>query len=243
MHRSIENILGVRLTNLSLESRVAGIPITTDGGPLLRSYGPWYDGDYTALILSLDTGSKARYQATVSYTLADATDNLLNSNLALGLATQGAGSVPTDSLDLEFDRGHSDFTVRHAFVASGYVDLPLGILVSGILRATSGVYFSAAGPLIDYDGDGIRSRRPANTRRNEFQGPATVALDLRVEKAWPFAEHRRVGLLIDLFNVTNARNPLLIDNAFLSGEPGPTFGETRVPQPGREAQIGIRVGF
>lgn len=243
VHRSIENILGLRLTNLSPESRLAGTPITTDGGPLLRTYGPWYDGDYDALILSLDTGLQGRYQATASYTFADATDNLLNSNLALGLATQGAGSVPTDSLDLEFDRGHSDFSVRHAFVASGYVELPLSLLVSGILRATSGVYFSAAGPPIDYDGDGIRSRRPADTRRNEFRGPATAELDLRVEKAWPLAEGRRVGLLVDVFNVTNARNPLLIDNAFLGAEAGPTFGETRVPRPGRELQLGIQVGF
>ena len=58
VHRSIENILGVRLTNLSFESRVVGTPITTDGGPLRRTYGPWYDGNYDALILSLDTGSR-----------------------------------------------------------------------------------------------------------------------------------------------------------------------------------------
>ena len=243
VHRSIENITGLRITNLSPLAREVGAPVTTDGGPLLRTYGPWYEGEYDAMILSLNTGNNGRYQVTAHYTLADATDNLLNSNLALGILTQGAGSVPTDNLDVDFDRGRSNLSVRHAFVASGYVQLPWDTSVSGVVQATSGVYFSAAGAPIDYDGDGILSRRPPGTQRNEFRGPKTLTLDLRVEKSFLFGQGRKVGALIEFFNLTNGRTPRLIDNGFVSGAPGPSFGTTRVPLPGREIQIGVRLSF
>jgi len=245
-HRSIEKILGLRLTNLSPRAREIGAPVTVDGGPLLRTYGPWYDGEYDAAILSLDVPFNGRYRLGASYTFADGTDNVLNPNLALGIATQGAGAVPTDNLDLEFDRGPSDLAVRHSFVASGSAELPWTFTVSGVAHATSGVYFTAAEASdrpIDYDGDGIQSRRPRGTRRNQFRGPATFNLDLRVARSFAWGAGTRATLLIELFNLTNARNPRLIDNAFLRGAPGPTFGDTLVPLPGREAQIGVRFTF
>ncbi len=99
-----------------------------------------------------------------SATVLGLTDNLLNSNLGLGLAAQGGGALPTDNLDLEFDRGNSDLAVRHTFVMSGVAILPAGFSFSGVLRATSGAYFTASGTTIDYDGDGIASRRPRSAR-------------------------------------------------------------------------------
>jgi hypothetical protein len=88
VHRSIRDILGARITNLSPESRIADTPITTDGGPLLRSYGPWYDGKYDGLILSVRKRFSHRFQAEANYTFATSTDDLLNSNLGLGIGTQ-----------------------------------------------------------------------------------------------------------------------------------------------------------
>ncbi len=105
------------------------------------------------------------------------------------------------------------------------------------------MHFSAGGALIDHDGDSIFSTRPANTQRNEFRGPATFNLDLRVEKKFPIGGSYTPSVLIEVFNVTNARNSLLIDTAFVSSSPGPDFGSTRVPLPGRELQIGIRFQF
>ncbi len=208
-----------------------------------RTYGPWYDGEYDALILSLDTGASGWYRVGMHYTLAEATDNLLNANLALGIATQGAGSVPTDNLDVDFDRGPSDLSVRHAFVAFGHAELPWAVTVSAAAQATSGVYFSAAGPPIDYDGDGISSRRPPGTRRNEFRGPSTFNLDLRVEKAFTVGRTHQFGVLVEFFNLTNAANPRLLNNGFVGGVAGPSFGTTRVPLPGREMQLGVRYRF
>lgn len=243
VHREIRNILGLRLTNLAFESRTRGGAITTDGGPIQRTYGSWYDGDYDALIFSVSKHFARRSQFQANYTYARGEDNLLNSNLAIGLASQGGGSVPTDNLDLEVDRGNSDLLVPHTFIASGVVGLPFDIDVSGVFRATSGVFFSAAGPPVDYDGDGIATTRPRSTERNAFAGPGSVNLDMRVEKKFRFGSRYVVSALIESFNVTNARNPGLIDNAWIGGAPVPTFGEVRVPVPGREVQIGVRFEF
>jgi hypothetical protein len=242
IHRKIENILGVRIPNLARASRDVGVAVTTDGGPVIRSYGPFYDGRYDGLILTADKRFGHHYQVQANYVYARSTDNLLNSNLGMGIATQGSGALPTDNLDLEFDRGNSDLFVPHAFVASGVVSLPLNVWISGVFRATSGVYFSAAGAPIDYDGDGISSTRPRGTTRNQFRGPAIANLDFRVEKRFTIGRYTAAGL-IEFFNLTNAGNPKLIDNFYQNGARGPNFGAVKVPLPGREAQIGLRFLF
>jgi outer membrane receptor for ferrienterochelin and colicin len=243
VHRLIQHVSGVRLTNLSPESRVRGTAITTDGGALQRTYSGWYDGDYDALVFSVDKRFNERYQARANYTWARGEDNLLNPNLGIGVATQGGGAVPTDNLDLEFDRGPSDLVVPHTFVLSGVAALPFDLWVSGVYRATSGVRFSAAGTTRDYDGDGIFSSRPVGTRRNEFTGPASHNVDLRIEKRLTFGRRYTAAALVEFFNLTNARNPRLIDNAWVDNAPGPNFGDIRVPLPGRETQIGFRLIF
>jgi outer membrane receptor protein involved in Fe transport len=243
VHREIRNILGLRLTNLAFQSRTVGAPITTDGGPLLRTYGSFYDGEYDGLIVAVEKRFRNRFQVQANYTYSKATDNLLNSNLGLGIATQGGGAVPTDNLDLEFDRGNSDLSVPHLFVLSGVVSLPLEFRVSGVMRATSGVHFSAVGTPTDYDGDGIVSTRPRGTARNQFTGPSTFNLDLRLEKRFGVGRRGGVSFLVEGFNVTNARNPRLIDASYVGGQPGPNFGEVRVPLPGREIQLGLRLQF
>ncbi len=244
VHRKIKNILGVRITNLSFDSRTVGAPVTTDGGPLRRTYGAFYDGKYDAAVLSLEKRFRDRYQFQANYTYAKATDNLLNSNLGLGLGAQGGGAVPTDNLNLEFDRGNSDLSVRHTFVASGIAMLPAGFSVSGVLRATSGAYFTASSnTTIDYDGDGISSRRPRGTTRNQFTGPSTFNLDLRAEKSFRIGSGMDASLLVEGFNITNAKNPRLIDASYVSGAPGATFGNVLVPLPGRELQLGARLRF
>lgn len=243
VHRRIQNIQGVRITNLSPAARLGQQLLTTDGGPAQREYGPWYDGDYDAFILSFNKRFSRRFQIQGNYTYARAKDNLLNSNLGLGINTVGGGALPSDNLDLEFDRGNSDLLVPHAFVTSGLVELPVGFRISGVLRATSGVYFSAFGALFDLDGDGIATSRPPSTTRNEFLGPASLNIDFRIEKSFRFAERYVLSGLVDFFNLTNRANPRTINNSFVSGVPVPEFGTALVPQPGREIQFGVRFRF
>ncbi len=243
IRRSIRDILGVRITNLDPASAAAGSPITTDGGPIQRVYGPWYDGKYSALVLTVNKRFSKHFQFQANYTYGRSTDNLLNSNLGLGVGTQGGGGVPTDNNNLEFDRGNSDLFVPHVFVASGVYELPLGFRVSSVVRATSGVYFSAAGSPTDYDGDGISSTRPPGTKRNQFRGPASANWDLRIEKAFHFADRFSLLPLVEFFNLTNQANPELVNNSWVSGAPVPDFGKVRVPLPGREIQFGLRLKF
>ena len=181
-----------------------------------------------------------RYQFQANYTYAKATDNLLNSNLGLRLGAQGGGAVPTDNLNLEFDRGNSDLSVRHTFVASGIAILPAGFSVSGVLRATSGAYFTASSnTTIDYDGDGISSRRPRGTTRNQFTGPSTFNLDLRAEKSFRVSSALDASLLLEGFNVTNFVNWVngtgnMRSSTFLVSRPGGTA---------RQIQWGARYSF
>jgi len=51
------------------------------------------------------------------------------------------------------------------------------------------------------------------------------------------------SLLLDGFNVTNAKNPRLIDASYVAGAPSATSGNVLVPLPGRELQVGVRLKF
>ena len=104
------------------------------------------------------------------------------------------------------------------------------------------MYFSAVGSPIDYDGDGIYSVRPPGTTRNQFRGPSTKNVDLRVEKRFKVGGFT-TSALAEAFNLTNARNPELINNFYVNGAPGPDFGKVRVPLPGREIQLGMRLEY
>src|SRR5260370_39533125 len=117
-----------------------------------------------------------------NYNYGDRPDNLLNSNLGIGIAAQGGGAAPTDNLNLEFDRGNSDLVVPNSAVIAGLVTLPVGFWMSGVFRASSGAWFSAAGTPIDYDGDGIVSTRPPNTKRNQFSAASSANLHMRIQK-------------------------------------------------------------
>ena len=82
-HRDIRNLLGVRNANIAFESRVLGRrflpPFTT--GPIM-TFGPFYEGQYDALILNFNKRYSSRFLLGASYTYAQATDNSLGHQLA-----------------------------------------------------------------------------------------------------------------------------------------------------------------
>ena len=76
----------------------------------------------------------------------------------------------------------------------------------------------------------------------------TNNLDLRLLKRFKIRERFTTSVLAEVFNLTNARNPSVIDNFYVMGtngsfSPGPNFGKTRTPLPGREAQFGLKFEF
>jgi Carboxypeptidase regulatory-like domain/TonB dependent receptor/TonB-dependent Receptor Plug Domain len=86
-HREMRNLLGPRLSNLAFRSRVAGIGRSFDppGSPELPTFGPFFEGNYDALVATFNKRLSNRYLLGGSYTFAKATDNSL-----------GVNSNPTD---------------------------------------------------------------------------------------------------------------------------------------------------
>ena len=80
-HRDIRNLLGVRSANIAFESRVLGrrflAPFTQ--GPI-RTFGPFYEGQYDALVINFNKRYSHRFLLGASYTYAQATDNSLGIN-------------------------------------------------------------------------------------------------------------------------------------------------------------------
>ena len=104
-YKDIRNILGVRLTNLAFEARMPGLTGETlpgTGGQPINTYGPWYSGNYNAVVVGLRKQAAGRFRFDVNYTYANAIDNLLgsslNSNVQTGLGVRlTAFNSTTDS--------------------------------------------------------------------------------------------------------------------------------------------------
>jgi hypothetical protein len=104
-YKDIRNILGVRLTNLAFEARLPGHAGETLAGTEsqpISTYGPWYSGNYKAMIVGIRKQMTGRFMFDVNYTFANSRDNLLSSSLysnvqtGLGVRLTAFGST-TDS--------------------------------------------------------------------------------------------------------------------------------------------------
>ncbi|PYT58917.1 MAG: hypothetical protein DMG35_16000, partial [Acidobacteria bacterium] len=103
-HKSIDNILGVRDTNLAFEARIPGHAGETvpPGSPLTFGYGPWLHGTYDAVSLGFTKRMSKSFTLDTNYTWTHETDNALNSNFVSDLQTNfgaafAATTGPTDS--------------------------------------------------------------------------------------------------------------------------------------------------
>ena len=267
-HRDIQNLLGVRTSNLAFESRVLGVRfLPPSTGAPIQTFGPFFEGRYDALILNFNKRFSRRYQFGANYTWAKATDNSL-----------GIGSVPSDSFigivpevteastgrsnrDAPFtrangrlvqqagtflngpdrDKGPSDLAVNHIFQINGLVELPWQIQVSGIFRAQSGFHFSRQSFTEDPDGNGAFTGIDLAPGRNAFTAPSFVNLDMRFAKRINITERVKVQVLFELFNVFNRQNPAAVER--LPNIMGQPFGQPTQVLPGREGQFGFRIEF
>jgi hypothetical protein len=77
-HRKTKNILGQRQTNLKYESRIPGMersfeePFTDVE---IEGWGPWFDAEYDAAIVSYTRRMHSRFSLAAHYTYTDAVDN------------------------------------------------------------------------------------------------------------------------------------------------------------------------
>ena len=89
-YKDIRNILGVRLTNLAFEARMpghAGETLPGTGDQPINTYGPWYSGNYNAVILGLRKQMTGRFMFDVNYMYARSIDNLFSSSLYSNVQT------------------------------------------------------------------------------------------------------------------------------------------------------------
>lgn len=129
-HENIDNILGVRETNLAFISRIPGNGVTYDpgtGNHLIFGYGPWYTGTYNGVTVQLTKRMSKHFQVEVNYTYAREFDNMLNSSLISDVQT-GMGAAytalngPTDNfvgiVPLVTDPTTGQTNASHSFVTS-----------------------------------------------------------------------------------------------------------------------------
>jgi hypothetical protein len=270
-HRTMNNLLGLRETNISFASRAASrqfLPPFT-AGPI-RTFGPWYDGTYDGFVISFTRRFARRFTLSGNYAFANETDNQLGidslpSDSFVGIAPvvteSGTGRTNANGSFVrangrfvaqantfvngpDLDRGPSDLSVDHTFQLNGLLQLPWQLQVSGIFRAQSGFHFSrAALALEDPDGDGTFNSidHGAGAGRNAFTAPPYVNLDLRVGKRFNITERVRLEALFEFFNVFNRQNAAAVQ--IQQNIANSPFGSLRQVLPGREGQVGLRLEF
>lgn len=190
--------------------------------------------DTNAATLSLRKRFSHRHSFLASYTYTDATDNFSTLRVP---PSAGETSFLFNNHP-ERDIGRSLNTPVHVFVGSGIYQLPWDFTLSGVLRATSGKPFNAAGLPQDSDGDDQFDNRLIGTEKGQFLTDPFFQIDLRIAKEFRFTTRRSLTALIESFNLTNRQNPFIVNNIL-----GPNIGQNVQPLPGREVQIGFRVDF
>lgn len=248
--RRSRDLLARRVSNL-LETPIAASCAgnTTDGKPCNEELE--YIGflDSNALTVYLKKRFSHGYSFSASYTYTDATDNFST----LRVPPIGGETSFLFSNHPELDIGRSLNTPMHVFVFNGVYHLPLGIRLSGVLNASSGRPFNAAGLPLDSDGDNIFDNRLIGTKKGGFETAPFFNIDMRVAKQFSLGERVRSTLLAEFFNLTNQANPDEVNKLCqdttgdglpdLAGCGGPDFGATVRPFPGREIQFGFRLDF
>ena len=164
------------------------------------------------------------------------------------------------------DRGPSDLTLNHTFLANAIVQLPWKFELAGIFRAQSGFHYSVSpangGP--DFDGDGLFNGAGLYLdgfgnplyARNSQSAPPFVNMDLRVAKRFNLGERVKAQILFEMFNLFNRDNAAAVNtlepscptsnptcNPFQSQGGAQGIGQVQQYLSGREGQVGIRFDF
>jgi len=269
-HRTMHNLLGERESNISFVSRTGArtfLPPFTAGA--INTFGPWYKGEYDALIVGFNKRLSHRFILNGHYGWARETDNQLGifslpSDSFIGIApvvsstengvvmtnangpyTRTNGRLVQQANTFVYgpdrDKGPSDLSLNHTFQLNGLLELPWQVHLSGIFRAQSGFHFSRTGSNVDPDGDGTFNGIDLTPGRNAFTAPAYVDFDMRFAKRFKIGERVKAQVLFEFFNLLNRRNPAAVESTTTNANL--TFGALKQVLPGREGQIGFRIEF
>jgi Carboxypeptidase regulatory-like domain/TonB dependent receptor/TonB-dependent Receptor Plug Domain len=164
-HKRIQNLLGLRETNIPFEARIdnsAGSIVPVNG------FGPWYSGVYDAGILSFEKRMSLHFTLGGSYAFVSENDDALNSNLGTG-AIAGTNGFPTDSF-----RG-----VPSVVTDPGDSTCPGGTNATAAFFACNGNYVPKAG--VFYDGAKLDSGPSDFTLRHTFEVHGLVELPWKIQ--------------------------------------------------------------
>ncbi len=169
-------------------------------------------------------------------------------------------SSPIDPFDLSKDWGRSDDDQRHRLVVNGTVQtstapaatvwqhITHGFQLSGTLQAYSALPFNITSGVTTIQGTAGRPIvNGAFIDRNAGIGSDFFNVSARLSRAFRLGNRVELEGVAEVFNLTNAENPVTRNTNFGTGayptNPLPTFGQiTAVGEP-RSMQFGIRARF
>src|SRR5690606_7923840 len=102
-----------------------------------------------------------------------------------------------------------------------------------------------AGATFDLNGDGQFNDRTPGFKRNSFRGPGTNTVDSRLTWSVPLRGPRRVQVMVEAFNLLNAKNVSSVYSTYGPdpNNPDPLFLSPIEYFPPREVQLGLRFVF
>lgn len=188
---------------LPLYGRVVGSSALTQIRSSIRS-------TYNALVFQATRRLTNGLQFHASYTFAKSTDTNQNS------ATFTQTNSPYDIFDRSYDKGPSNFDIRHKFVFNAVYSPKLykgsntsakGYLLNGwtfspIVTFYSGRPFDGTVSGTSLNGTNGDNRFPLNPR-NAYRLPNILNIDARLSKRFYFSETMALELLAEAFNVPN----------------------------------------
>lgn len=216
------------------------------------------DNTYKALLLKVEKRMSNRWQALLSYTLSSARD--------VGFTSQAP-----DSYGFTKVSRYATADRRHRLVLSGILQLPADIQLSAIGDFRSSLPFSPTSS-VDLNADGYTGDLPSGVMLgsgcrdlnldavNAFRAPRNLAavssvacpsfanVDVRLSKSIVLkragAQHHRVEVIAQLFNVLNRANQNIPANNIQSA----IFGQTttllpNINAPSRQVELAIRYQF
>jgi hypothetical protein len=200
-----------------------------------------FNSDYDAMELSIEKRHANRWSTRLSYTLARAHD---------------VPATVSDSLNPRMDYGRANSDNRHAFAASGNVDIWKGLSGGMVFRAYSG------NPINETIGSDVNNDLNNNDRpvagvhdttrpilspldasgraiRNGIDGEKVVLLDGRLQYIYRLRERYQMGFFWEIYNLTNQTN---------FGNPTGDRTSTNFMVPttvgdARSMQLGVRLTF
>jgi hypothetical protein len=166
----------------------------------------------------------------------------------------GIFTSPSDPLDLEVDRGTSDFDMQNRFSGTFVYEPPIqlsglsGALLnnwslSSRLIASDGFRFNAVTGQ-DGNGDTIFNDRPIGQSYNSYELPSYVTVDLRINRSIPMGGNKRLEVIVEGFNLTNRLNPTNVNRTWgPNATPNANFNTPTGAETARQFQLAARFAF